>query len=409
MSDYTNYLNVPKFQVFDRLQPMGVSLSYCRSLGVVELIGGHFNDQLIDLLKQGKRFRLVGDNINWKVGVHDQRLDNTSKMMHAFGSAAIVQNIDFRHLSACSPQRPYDETPVQAFLPSVDDIEAIKHDYTILASRVAFEFIPYFKSFEDIVPNDISKPCDPKLKEKSTVIPLPVLFKNEQYTQDVVKIMEFYEDCLNDAHQKAGIDFDNKHIHIGGDQLTRIRFSEAKAIRAHHPIQRDKFQHLSPITFELFHLYMNLLQMIFKTLYSSNSVQDIGTLKSLQDRISRTNVNQNINEHYDADKDFVISVTDMYLVECFLEFFGMEDVNARPTKHIPPEFSTIDEKREWYFKVVSSMIGDQIFPDASMCQSEELMEGIIYIRLFAYCKGGNVCLYAYVEKPFSDAVILLAF
>ena len=103
MSDYTNYLNVPKFQVFDRLQPMGVSLSYCRSLGVVELIGGHFNDQLIDLLKQGKRFRLVVDNINWKVGVHDQRLDNTSKMMHAFGSAAIVQNIDFRHLSACSP------------------------------------------------------------------------------------------------------------------------------------------------------------------------------------------------------------------------------------------------------------------------------------------------------------------
>ena len=68
------------------------------------------------------------------------------------------------------PSDPYDETPVAAFLPSVDDIEAIKHDYTILASRVAFEFIPYFKSFEDIVPNDISKPCDPKFERRNQLL-----------------------------------------------------------------------------------------------------------------------------------------------------------------------------------------------------------------------------------------------
>ncbi|CAC5418958.1 unnamed protein product [Mytilus coruscus] len=174
--------NICDQKVFDRLQTVGVCLSYERSLQIVELIGGHFNDKSND----------------------DQRINNKQKMMHAFGSAVIVQNLTFTNLDRVVPQQLYSHTPVQNFIPSEEDYNHITTDYIILMSRVVFEHIPYFKRFSDIIPINISTPCSPNLKKKSEVIPLPVLFKNEQYYQDVVGILDFYEKCLKDAHDEAG-------------------------------------------------------------------------------------------------------------------------------------------------------------------------------------------------------------
>ena len=39
------------------------------------------------------------------------------------------------------------------------------------------------------------------------------------------------------------------------------------------------------INFGLFHMIMNFIQLIFNELYDSKSVNEIGTLKFLQDRI----------------------------------------------------------------------------------------------------------------------------
>lgn len=112
-------------------------------------------------------------------------------------------------------------------------------------------------------------------------------------------------------------------IHVEGDQLTRERFSGAKAMRAHKDDRKDRFVNLSPITFELFHMQMNFLKMAFKILYKENSVGDRGTLSHLKNIISRTNSNENINTHFDADKDYFVSVVDMYIVECVLAYFGI--------------------------------------------------------------------------------------
>ncbi|CAG2245512.1 unnamed protein product [Mytilus edulis] len=297
--------NICDQKVFDRLQTVGVCLSYERSLQIVEMIGGHFNDKVVQLVKDNTRFRIIGDNINWTVGVHDQRINNKQKMMHAFGSAVIVQNLTFTNLDRVVPQQLYSQTPVQNFIPSEEDYNLITTDYIILMSRVVFEHIPYFKKFSDIVPINISTPCSPNLKKKSEVIPLPVLFKNEQYYQDVVGILDFYEKCLKDAHDKAGKQLHDQTYQIGGDQLTRERFSGAKSLRAHHLNPSDKFTHLSPITFELFHMLMSYLKMSLNLTYKQESGQDIGTLKSLQDRLSRKNIGDNVNDHYEANKDFL--------------------------------------------------------------------------------------------------------
>lgn len=169
---------------------------------------------MIDLIREGRRFRIVGDNINWKVDVHDQRLENKDKFHHAFGSAILVQNIEFDHLSNISPQRDFRTTPVHCFLPSEADMLETN---VILISRVAFKFLPYFEHFKTVLQKDISKPCSFQLKEKTHVIPMPVLFKNEQYYQDVVHILEFYTNSIVEAYHQAGREVSEKTpIHIGG-------------------------------------------------------------------------------------------------------------------------------------------------------------------------------------------------
>ena len=60
-----------------------------------------------------------------------------------------------------------------------------------------------------------------------------------------------------------------------------------------------RFEHLSPITFEVFHLQMNVLTMFFKVLYNEKCNQP-GTLAAEKIRLSRDNVHIDVKNHYDA-------------------------------------------------------------------------------------------------------------
>ena len=72
-----------------------------------------------------------------------------------------------------------------------------------------------------------------------------------------------------------------------------------------------------------------------------------------------------MNAHYDADKDFFVSVVDVHIVECFMEFFGMQGVNDIPTKNSPPVFDNTDQKKEWYFQMVGKLLDEYVFPNVS--------------------------------------------
>lgn len=67
-------------------------------------ISGSFNEELINAVIYGKMFRLVGDNVNFQVGVAPERSSTGTKahMEHWFCSAAIIQNISFNNLSSAN-------------------------------------------------------------------------------------------------------------------------------------------------------------------------------------------------------------------------------------------------------------------------------------------------------------------
>jgi hypothetical protein len=53
-------------------------------------MGGHFNEQYVQAVIEGKWFCIVGDNVNLMVTASHQRKGNSTHMEHRFASAAIT-------------------------------------------------------------------------------------------------------------------------------------------------------------------------------------------------------------------------------------------------------------------------------------------------------------------------------
>ena len=82
----------------DRFQKSGISLSHQSMLNILDLIGGHYSDGLIDLKKNKRKCHVVGDNLNIKTNVKDMRMDNRNKMHNWFMSMVVSERIDVSSL-----------------------------------------------------------------------------------------------------------------------------------------------------------------------------------------------------------------------------------------------------------------------------------------------------------------------
>lgn len=74
-------------------------ISYGHSLDIADAVGQHYLEYLTEAVINGRRFRLVGDNVNWATGVHNERVGRHGKMTHAFGSIAVIHDINCNDVS----------------------------------------------------------------------------------------------------------------------------------------------------------------------------------------------------------------------------------------------------------------------------------------------------------------------
>lgn len=293
----------------------------------------------MDAVQDGKSFRLIGDNVNFMVKASHQRHESSQRMEHWFASAAIIQHEEFENLSDMGPQRQVLDIPPEGFLRSQTDWNVIRKEYVTLILSVLCKFCKQFAGFKTFVhemrQEFISNNYD--VTRKHTVVPLPVLPRNEQRYTDVIKILDSYEETVAEVYRASSKEVDDKtSVHIGGDQLNRERFSGAKRLRKHAVSGEERFEHLSPITFELFHLQMTILTMFYKHLYKKESIEK-GTLHGEKIRLSRTEANgEDVKNHFDHWKELAVSLIDSYIVSAALEYFGMDNLDSVPTKNFIP-------------------------------------------------------------------------
>lgn len=194
----------------------------------------------------------------------------------------------------------------------------IRHEYSVLTLRVITKFLKAFQDFKVLAKQmtEELQPVSHNILSVHKIIPLPVLAKNEQKYTDVVDILDAYENLIADIFNSAGKPLEtNTRVHIGGDQLTRERFSGAKRLRSCANDDSEKLSHLAPITFEMFHLQMTVLTVFYKLLYRKDSIEP-GTLYAEKIRLSRSDANgDDVKNHYDHCKELAISLIDTTLLQ----------------------------------------------------------------------------------------------
>ena len=282
-------------------------------------------------------------------------------MNHAFASAVIIDMHSVENdTNECNQDhfhRQFSEFIPSSLIPSNEDLNFIEYKYALLIAEIVTTMIPVLTPYKKWICELKSlyglEEENPVKQIKHDIAVLPILLKNEQNYHDVSDILDSYEKVLLTAAEKAEVNITNLKVQISGDQLTRERFSGAKCLRGGHDKPEDRYVHLTPITFGLFHMQMNLLQIIFNRLYNHNSVQEVGTLRNLKERLARKQVKDDVNNNYDADAAFFNSVTRAYVLIATMEYFSMTHINDSIKRH------TIKCKQsdsEWFVLCIKDIV-----------------------------------------------------
>ena len=174
-------------------------------INLLDLLGGHFNEKIVDLVKQGKKFYTVNDNLNCKTTVKNTRVDHRNKQHNWFASIIVFERVDFRHLDNVKPLGDIRSFANENYLLSPEEVKKLNSDFKVLVGRVFLEFFnqPQFVAVKKMVPQQIVHQYTKEMSSKSEVFPLPIQFKDEKKYSDVVDILANLEATFENIFKEA--------------------------------------------------------------------------------------------------------------------------------------------------------------------------------------------------------------
>ena len=137
-------------------------------INLLDLIGEHFHDKIVELVKAGKKFYNVNDNLNCKITVKNMSVDHRNKQHNWF--ASIMPLADIQNFSN------------ENYLVTSGEIKKLQSDFKVLVGRIFLEFFkqPQFAAVKKLVPQHILHRYTNEMSSKSEVFPLPIQFKDEK-------------------------------------------------------------------------------------------------------------------------------------------------------------------------------------------------------------------------------------
>ena len=156
--------------LLDQLNKYGFCLSSKMKYPLLEEIVEHFMDQALKLVRKGERFVYVFDNIDWTVKVHEMRLDNQNKDVHAVTTSLVFDRVP-RKDSMDTANASLSDTDVKSLVAiTSQEINKTRECYKVLVARLICEFLKEFYFFKDLVPMHISSEYEEEMTKKSVVI-----------------------------------------------------------------------------------------------------------------------------------------------------------------------------------------------------------------------------------------------
>lgn len=176
-------------------------------INLLDLPGGHFHEKIVDLVKQGKKFYTVNDNLNCKTTVRNMRIDHRKGQHNSFASIIVFERVDFRHLDNVKPLGDIHTFANENYLLSPEEVKKLNSDFKVLVGRVFLEFFnqPQFAVVKKLVPQHIVHQYTKEMSSKSEVFPLPIQLnlKDEKKYSDVVDILANLETTFENIFKEA--------------------------------------------------------------------------------------------------------------------------------------------------------------------------------------------------------------
>ena len=382
---HCSLLDVPVEQkVYDLLQPMGYVLCHQTGTNIIHDLATKNQQFLIECLKRGMQLHWLGDNMNVSTTVANMRMKHQGKHKKTYdmySTAAIFTDYKFpATLSTTAPQKDFKQLDLDDFRFTEADWVTSKYNYVVHLARTAHKYSSTFKFLEKVLPKHLKGEYSDLIAKKTNAIPMETLDYNEQYLQDSVKILDFFEAKTQEIFKEAGLELaDDARFQKMGDQLTRERLSQAMALLAREVTATGRCEHLGPFVFLFFHLCMNFGIMELDMLYKPDSSGDIGTMKAEVDRIMRKNFDSDMRKAYQQNTEFLDIWEDAYIMELICHYFGMETKDSPPTKHIPPTFDTTDDMKQWMEDTFGDILEEFVWPKIKTSSYETVeVEGTFF-------------------------------
>lgn len=96
----------------------------------------------------------------------------------------------------------------------------------------------------------------------------------------------------------------------------------------------------------------------------------------------RYNVPATVKNNPDAYEEFFTLVGRVYLVEAFLEFFGMETIESQPTKNMPQQNARMEVKKQHFDNMLEQFVNYHVFHLGVNVNDKVQNYGLCLIELF---------------------------
>ena len=94
---------------------------------------------------------------------------------------------------------------------------------------------------------------------------------------------------------------------------------------------------------------------------------EVGTMKNFREKLDRRNVTpEKVTKSYEGCEQFLLSFGKAYICVAAMEFWGLQDLNSTPLKHIPPaafNHYSLKKKKEYFDKIVGEFIDEFVMTD----------------------------------------------
>lgn len=220
---------------------MNLCVSYPATLQLMEDVSKLHTVPIQQWIKNGIVFKFWGDNVDKQRHVRDLRFDHQGEMLHMFSLLVGRSRTPAPELPFTGQLSQLDVVSANYFLPKSSDVAAVKKNLIILVGRILTEYFPALAPFSKVVPKHILHRYSAQMCQKSDVVVLDVLMKNEAKSKDMLDIMSTMQDYLGENYP------DDRPVLSGGDQLTCERQVGAQRHMMCGNTRREQLEHLKPV------------------------------------------------------------------------------------------------------------------------------------------------------------------